>query len=815
MTLDSPTRIRSAALAVLVALPSVFHGEARGQEPAMEAGQEVVVAAVEVRGNDRQPAEFVEAEAGIRPGARIRYADIQDAIHRLWRTGQYADVRVYAAPVSSAQDSADVIIEVEERPFVAFIDFEGLKHVSGRTVRDTVGLRSGAPLNPSRVTEAEQMIRELLADEGIRARRVEHEVEPIPDFPGEYRLVFRVEEGARVAIADIEFEDNEVFTDEELEGVIATRREGFLWFRTGTFDETVLRQDLRQNLPSFYGENGYLDFVVEGDSLVVDPRTGKGRLIVAVSEGSQYRLLEFEIRGNRRFSTEDLRAYFETSRGGLLQSFGIGRSSGQDAEDQPVFDLDNFEAATEDIRQLYRNNGYLYAQVSPYVERTHTDEGEAAVRVGWDVREGEPAFINRVSIRGNTFTHEDVIRDRIMLVPGDIYNEELLIQSYRSIMGLGFFESPLPLPQIDQKRNGDVNVTFEVEEKQTGSINFGTSVGGFGGLAGFIGYDQPNLFGQAKAGHLRGEWGRYTQNFEASYTDPAIRGSRISGSVSLFSTRDNRFFRFSEGQRRRTGASLQMGLPFPLDRRFTRAFIGYSLSRTTYERFQGVDPTSIFGLPPAVQSRISIGLRRNTLDSPLFPTVGSRQELVAELNGGPLGGDGNFQKYTASGSWYVPVGSFGSGQPGVRPVRMTLGLTADAGAITGNVDLFPFESFWMGGVLFGNSLRGYEETSITPFGYFDRSDDRVALRDRLGKAFFRLSSEWAIRLNDNISLQVFGDAGSLWQDVSDVNTTRLFRGAGVGITLVTPFGPLGLDYAYGFDKPDPGWQLHFKFGPGI
>ena len=43
----------------------------------------------------------------------------------------------------------------------------------------------------------------------------------------------------------------------------------------------------------------------------------------------------------------------------------------------------------------------------------------------------------------------------------------------------------------------------------------------------------------------------------------------------------------------------------------------------------------------------------------------------------------------------------------------------------------------------------------------------------------------------------------------------MLRGAGVGVMLVTPFGPLGLDYAYGFDKDVPGWQLHFKFGQGF
>jgi outer membrane translocation and assembly module TamA len=118
----------------------------------------------------------------------------------------------------------------------------------------------------------------------------------------------------------------------------------------------------------------------------------------------------------------------------------------------------------------------------------------------------------------------------------------------------------------------------------------------------------------------------------------------------------------------------------------------------------------------------------------------------------------------------------------------------------------------MGGVQFGNPLRGYEETTITPRGYVDRNQPGVALTSRFGDAFMRLSGEFAMRFNDNLSLGVFYDAGNVWNEPAEIDPTRLFRGAGVGLMLVTPFGPIGLDYAYGFDKTVPGWQLHFKFG---
>ena len=238
------------------------------------------------------------------------------------------------------------------------------------------------------------------------------------------------------------------------------------------------------------------------------------------------------------------------------------------------------------------------------------------------------------------------------------------MQSYQRISALGFFETPVTPPKIEPNEKGDVNLTFEVKERQTGSVNFGTAVAGGGsGLAGFLGYDQPNLFGQAKAGHLRWEFGKYLNNLEASYSDPAIQGSRYSGSLSVFSARD-RFFQFSEGRRRRAGVRTSLrGIPMPNNAR-SRLTLGYSLARTTYERFDEEESSTLFSLPPGLQSTFTVGLQRFNLDHPTFPTQGTRQEVEASFNGGLLGGNGDFQKYSISGAWYVPVGRVGGSAPG-------------------------------------------------------------------------------------------------------------------------------------------------------
>jgi outer membrane protein assembly factor BamA len=222
---------------------------------------------------------------------------------------------------------------------------------------------------------------------------------------------------------------------------------------------------------------------------------------------------------------------------------------------------------------------------------------------------------------------------------------------------------------------------------------------------------------------------------------PGDRDSWLSGSLSLFSSRD-RFFTFREGQRRRTGAATRIGIPHARDR-FSRFTVGYSLSRTTYEQFED-ESSSLFSLPPGVQSTVSLGLSRMALDHPVFPTVGTRMELEAELQRRPARRRRRLPEVHADGAWYVPVGSLGGGSPGTRPIRFTLGLNMEAGALFGDASRFPFDRFWMGGVQFGRPLRGYEETTITPRGFIPGATG-VPLEDRFGDAYLRLSAEYAVR----------------------------------------------------------------------
>jgi outer membrane protein insertion porin family len=168
---------------------------------------------------------------------------------------------------------------------------------------------------------------------------------------------------------------------------------------------------------------------------------------------------------------------------------------------------------------------------------------------------------------------------------------------------------------------------------------------------------------------------------------------------------------------------------------------------------------------------------------------------------------------------YATLASFGGSDLGSSPVKLVAGLSTRMGGVFGDPGpFFVSQAFSLGGVQYGEPLRGYEEFSITPNGYIPQTSSYTATRASFGNAFYTQSVELGLRFNQMLYLDAFYDAGNLWARPRDFNPTRLFRGVGVGGSIVTPLGPLGVDLGYGLDRVneqglrDPKWQVHFKFG---
>lgn len=771
---------------------------------------------IAVTGNRRVPASTILSDAGLQARTALNYPTLQRAIRGVFQGGQFDDVQL-SCVLSSDATRATLLIKVVERPLLADVDVSGPSEVSLRTVKDKVDLLIGRAVDPAAVAAVITRIDSVYQANGFYLAQVKPETTTVGE---KIKLVFRVDEGRRLAISGVQVIGTRQVAASAVVKSMKTRPEGFWWWRKGAFDEDKYAGDLGERIPTLYAKQGFVDFQFLKDTLLVDRARGKGLVELTVNEGSRYNVGAFAVDGNKHFSTEDVQRYFPfTSGKPTLPQRVVGLVRRKPAASN-LFDRTQWDDATQKVRTLYSNEGYIYAQVRSVAEPAPLGpDSTPRVNLRWEITENQPAIINRVEILGNDYTNEACIRDQLFIVPGDVFNQDRLIRSYQSIANLGFFETPLPPPDTKPANDaGDVDVIFRVKEKRTGNINFGASMGQGTGVGGFIGLEQPNLWGNCKRGSLQWQFGRYINDFNLSYTDPAIKRSRVSGTLSAYNSQAR--YRIADlGRSIRTGASLQVGFPMP-NSRFTRLFVTYGAEAVKFGS-DGLLGTVTTGTTctRCFRSNVGLSLQRDTRVDMPFATQGSLQSIRADFNGGLLGGSSSFQRYYTEMRSYALLGSIGGKKPGSQPLKFLVGLSGKAGAVFGDPGAFFYsQSFSLGGVQFGESLRGYPEFSITPSGFSGSTGTYNAQRGSFGNSFFTSTAEVGLRVSQQLYLNVFYDAGNIWTHPREFDPSRLYRGAGVGASVVTPLGPLGLDWAYGFDRtdlfgrPDPKFQLHFRLG---
>ena len=792
---------------------------ALAQDSQPGAGRCSIADTIVVRGNTRISDGTIRNEAALPTGAPLSFNAVQRALRGVYALNQFDDVQLLC---SVAAGRTTLTLVVVERPLLGEVKVTGVSALPERTVSEKVDMLIGRPIDPAQVARSITRIDSVYESQGYYLAQVRAETTLVE---GKTTVTFRVEEGRRLAVSGVRVSGNSRLAAGDIVGAMKTRPEGFWWFRRGEFDEDKYAADLAEHIPALYAKQGYVDFEIVRDTLIVDRERGKALIELEVREGPQYRIGSFEVSGNRRFNSEEIARFYPFGdTDPTLTQRVVGLVRRREAAGN-VFDQARWEEATNNVRTAYSNEGYIRASVRPVVDRAVAADSSSVVNLRWEIEEELPAIINRIEIAGNDYTTEACIRNQLVILPGDVFNQDRLVRSWYNIANLNFFETPLPQPDIRPAGERDVDVVFQVKEKRTGSVQFGASMGQGTGLGGFIGLEQPNLFGQCKRGQLNWQFGRYVNDFSLSYTDPAIEQSQISGTVSAYRTQ-SRFRIANLGRSTRVGGSLQFGFPVPKSP-FTRLFVSYGGEQVKYGD-NGLLGESASACESGNCFRSTLGFTTThdtRIDLP-FATGGGMQTVTAQFNGGPLGGTAKFQRYTTELRSYAPIGQLGGTKPGSQPIKFVLGLSARAGAVFGNTGPFFYsQQFALGGTQFGEQLRGYEEFSITPGqGYLGGTNSYSARRESFGSAFFTTTAELGMRVNQNLYMNLFYDAGNIWNRPRDFNPTRLLRGTGLGLATITPLGPLGIDFGYGLDRtkpdptnparqvPDPRWQIHFKLG---
>ena len=254
--------VRMLPRCLLVALAALAFGapRAHAQQPAPGV---TVVDSIVVEGNERVAANQIQSNSGIVTGQPINYRDIQRGVTALFRTGQFDDVTMEQRNMGGKLVLA---IKVTERPLLDGWSVRGFDRIEEGNLRDRVKLATGTPLDRDALERSRAAIDSLYKKQGYYAADVKALTLEQPN--GAVRVVFDVNEGRRVSVSQVVVDGNEAFPDGKVVKQMATRPEGFWWFRKGEYDERKVEEDIRDRLPRWYADGGPISLYFAGGRLL-------------------------------------------------------------------------------------------------------------------------------------------------------------------------------------------------------------------------------------------------------------------------------------------------------------------------------------------------------------------------------------------------------------------------------------------------------------------------------------------------------------------------------------------------------------------
>lgn len=439
------------------------------------------------------------------------------------------------------------------------------------------------------------------------------------------------------------------------------------------------------------------------------------------------------------------------------------------------------------IQKLYQDKGFAVLVRSAQ----QTEEGKLV----FDLSE---ATISKINIIGLKKTKESLVRRQIRIKEGDTFSAAKMRMDLNRLYDTNFFDAVDPRVDDDPNQPGAVIVNFVFREKRTGQFQVGVGFDSRSKISGFLTLSDSNLRGSGQRGFASIEGGSQ-RNFELGTGNPFIGDKNASYDVSVYRRSIFREPRLLQNvgvntsntftyEEQRTGGRINFTKPLDYDRRRTLIF-GYRNENARLrqtDRNGNSNPVNNADNPlssSGTVSAFSVGFLRDTRDLRIDPSSGGRESLVLEQAVKFLAGSTNFTKLDLDLRRYIPViGGEKIGAPAklVLAGRVVLGRSIN--------QLPAFEQYYIGGT---ETVRGYNTEQ--QFG-----DNQI-----YGNAELRY------RFQPKVTGVLFADTGSAFGGrFSSSKDLNFLSSVGVGVRLVTPIGPIRLDYGIGRD----GGKTHFGIG---
>jgi outer membrane protein insertion porin family len=726
---------------------------------------------VVVDGNTRIGNSAILSQAGIARGQTVSAGQLNDASQKLQNSGLFESVII--SPVGNT-----LKITVVERPTINRVNFEGNLRLKNDALSALVSSTERRVFNPT-VAEADAAkIADAYSNSGRLAARVSPKI--IKRSDNRVDVVFEIFEGDIIEVERLSFVGNRVYSDRRLRRVLGTKQAGLFraLVKADTFVEDRIEFD-KQVLREFYVSRGYIDFRTNAVNAELAQERDGHFIAFNVQEGQQF-----------RFGTVTTTSELNTVDGDEYQAVTKIRPG-------VVYSPTLVEQEVARMERLALRQGVDFLRVEPRITRNDRD---LSLDVEFVLSRGQPIFVERIDIDGNTTTLDRVIRRQFKSAEGDPFNPRGIRASAERIRALGFFTNA-NVSAREGSSPDRVVVDVDVEEKPTGSLSFGGAFSPNNGFGLAVSLKETNFLGRGQVADISLNTAQESRRYGLNFIEPNFLGRFVRFGLTLdYAERNSSFASYDS-----TTGLFRPSLEFPVSEngrvqlRYTAEQVEIS-ARSSVE--SGIVIANDISAGKQISSSIGYTYRYDTRASGLNPDAGVLLELSQDSAG--LGGDSKYIKTTAKVI----------GQRRAFNGDVVLRATVEGGALAFNggtnraADRF---------VLTPGILRGFEPGGIGP-----RDTSVTGTSDALGGNLYfaaRLDAEFPLGLPEEygISGAMFYDMGSLW-NLNDVDTTGVtVKGAGnslrhvigFGLLWSTPVGPLRFNFTDAFRKET--WDREQKF----
>ncbi len=730
---------------------------------------------IQVQGLERIEAGTVFTYLPVKVGDLVDEDQTAQIVREMYKTGLFKNIEL-------RREENILVVVVQERPGIASITFDGNKILGDEQlteVLDDIGIASGRVFNRTVLERLEGELLQQYYAFGKYNVEIETTVNELPRNRVDVSILIVEGDVARIKqikIVGNKSFDTETLTEEFESGVKPWYK---LFGSRDRYAKPKLQGDL-ETLRSHYLNHGYLKFDIKSTQVSLSPDKEEIFITINVDEGDQYTLEEIKLAGNLIFPEESLRA---------LLFFSPGE----------IFSRTKVIASTEAIMNVLGNEGYAFPNVNPVPE---LNEENKTVKVTLFVDPGKRTYVRRINFRGHKITRDEVYRREMRQMEGGWFSQTDVENSRRRIRRLSHVEEIEVETQRVPGVEDMVDLEFDIKERLAGSFNIGAGYSDSQGAVFSTSVSQENFLGTGKTVSFSINTSKVNTIYALNYVNPYYTIDGVSRGFGFnYVESDADEADISDFSTDQFSFSTSYGIPLTeVDRISAFAQVSRTSVTTGFNTAQEVLDFIDDNGDDYSNLTLSSSFVHDTRDRSLFPNTGNRQRAGVEFTA--PGSDLQFYKLSYSNAFYYPLN---------KTFILSFGSEVGYGDVySGDGDLPFFEKFYAGGI---RTVRGYENNSLGPRDSLDQPYGGNFLTTLRGEVLFP-PPPLPLFSPSSMRLSLFVDAGNVFEDVDDFETSELRAAIGVGMNLITGFGGITAVLASPFNDQTGDDTESFQFNLG-